>query len=385
MSKKITILYAIYQEYGLSTFLKRLNKIYNIDIPFSLNATIMFLPNSIVIQEEGIKYTLEFKEEYYQFIKDFTTYKTIKSYDDNHNLFRHSYLFKTSDNRILALDEIDDINMKSKRIIKTNADDELLQNGEFERELLNLVRFPVVENYKFTNTFGAVHISKTINMPKCLYYYSYNSKAMIPDSECLFNILEVGCSSNIPKINFSGRERSKNELLRNSIANKIPNILIRGTLLNRSKYLKCFYKITILKTEKGITIHYLSTDAHINDKKNKVIVIPSLSKGEFTIQEIDNIITAIKNNLITDFDIDFKHPSIADTICLELKAIQNAILVNKNQKIRDVDALDYKLHQFDDINHLAFDIHENLSAYESIINKLLKITPNSPEETLKKS
>ncbi len=384
MSKKIIILYAIYQEYGLSTFLKRIKKIYNIDIPFSVNATIMFLPESIIIQEDDIKYTLEFKEEYYQFIKDFTTYKTIKSYDNNHNLFRRSYLFKTSDNRILALDEIDDINMKSKRIIKTSPDDELLQNGEFERELLNLVRFPAVENYNFTNTIGFVHINKTINMPKCLYYYSYNSKTMIPDSESLFNILEVSCSTNTPKLDFSGRERAKSELLRSSIANKMPNIILRGTLLSRNKSLKCFYKITILKTDKGITIHYLSTDAHVNNKKNKVIVVPSL-KGEFTSQEIDNIITAINNNLVIDFDIDFKQPSIPNAICLELKAIQNAILVNKNQKIRDVDILDYKLHQFDDINHLAFDIYENLSTYESIINKLLKITPTAPEETLKKS
>ncbi len=385
MSKKIIILYAIYQEYGLSTFLKRIKKIYNIDIPFSVNVTIMFLPESIIIQEDDIKYTLEFKEEYYQFIKDFSTYKTIKSYDNNHNLFRRSYLFKTSDNRILALDEIDDINMKSKRIIKTSPDDELLQNGEFERELLNLVRFPAVENYNFTNTIGFVHINKTINMPKCLYYYSYNSKTMIPDSESLFNILEVSCSTNTPKLDFSGRERAKSELLRSSIANKMPNIILRGTLLSRNKSLKCFYKITILKTDKGITIHYLSTDAHVNNKKNKVIVVPSLSKGEFTSQEIDNIITAINNNLVIDFDIDFKQPSIPNAICLELKAIQNAILVNKNQKIRDVDILDYKLHQFDDINHLAFDIYENLSTYESIINKLLKITPTAPEETLKKS
>ncbi len=386
MKKQISILYAIYQEYGEETFFKRLFKIYNIEIPITNHKIIIFLPENIIIKDEekNITYTISFQEEYYKFIKDFNDYTFEVSYDYNHNIFRKTFLFKTSDNKILAIDEIDEENIKNRRILKTTLEDKNLINGEYEKEHLSLVKPNAEENYEFINCPNSTNIKKVLRMPNCIYYYSYDSKTIYPEIKDTFHIIEVGSSTNTPSLNFYGRKRNNNEVLLNCLRNKMPSIIIRGSLLIPNNTNKTFYKISILKSKEGITIHYISTNLNGNIQNQKIVAIPILKDGELSVHELDNIKQAIINNIYDEIQKDFPSNCIITDIERELESIKHELLVSQRKVLKQVDAIDFKLNQYKDIEHLAFDVYENLSEYEKFIASKLRISPDSPNQSLKK-
>lgn len=380
MLKNIKLLRAILAEYGKKEFFKRINKIYNIKIPNLQESVIIFLTDRIIINDSqnNVTYTLQFYEEYYKYIKDYGEYSSETCYDNNCDIFRKSYLFKTSDDYIIVVDEINDQDIKSKRIIKTFNGDEFFNNGIFERELLSLNGKSITENYNFTNRNGIVNAKKVISLPNCLYYYSYKSKLNIPEVKNTYHIIETGATTNIPIVDFCGRIRNKNEALQSCLVNKIPTIIVRGALLGDNEILKRFYKVTISKTKDVITIQYLSSDINGKNVNTKIITLPKVHQSEFTIDEISNIITAISNNFSSLFQLDFGREHIIEDISKELNQLISAIKEKNHQKSKSVDVIDFKLHQYDDIDHLAFDFYQNLKLYEQIINSQIGISPENP-------
>lgn len=383
----VDILRAIYGEYGLETFVKRLKKIYNIDIAIKDGLCISFLNNQILVNyfpEGDYSSIITFEEEQYKHVKIFKGYYVTTHYDTNHIQFKKTISFYTSDNKILAIDEIDASNIISRRFIKSTESDKDLTQGEFEREQLYYPKSAAVENYSFKNNSGNVNIKKTLGMSNCLYYYSYQSQNIIPTTAPICTILEVGSSTNRPTFNRCGRIRNNTELLIDSIKKGIPNIIIRGAIIGAQTSKVC-YKISILKSNEAITVHYLSSDISANDPKTKVIVVPTERQGEITLGEIDNIIIAIRNNLTQELYDDFNSSVSIESIISELISLKNEMQINKKQKLRNADALDFKLNQYSSIERLGLDVYENLKLYEEYINSQLGIKPQNPDETLKKN
>ncbi len=376
MNKNISkILIAVYREYGLKEFISRIRKVLGIKIPFENSLRLEFLIDEIVFKDSKSKkkYIINFFDEYYKFTQEFSDYSVSTYYTYDKYEFEKLFSFKSSDNYRLVVNEIKDESFTSRRIIKTTNQDINALQGEYEKEVSRLNNVNVKSNYSFANQNGNVNVKKDVRMNNCIYYYSYQSKNTIPEVQNSYRILEVGATTNTPRLNFYGRVRNNNEVLETALQSKQPNIIIRGAIIPNSDELKTFFKITIMKSKEGITIHYLSSDTPAIDVKNKIIVAPVNQDGEFSITELDNIITAIKQNLISEFEMDFRRGNLVSNIISEIDKIKETILVNQQKKPRNVDSLEFKLQQYDDINHLAFDVYENLSNYEKLINKEIGI------------
>lgn len=383
----INILIAVYREYGYNAFISRIKRVLGIEIPSQNNLKIEFLIDQIVFKEpkSDKSYIISFYDDHYKFIQEFSDYSVSTYYTYKKYKFEKLYSFKSSDNNRIVVNEIEDDTFTIRRIIKTSDQDINALQGDYEKEINEVKRFNAKSNYSFVNLNGNVNIKKDVRMPNCIYYYSYQSEKTIPEILNSYNILEVGATTNTPRINFSGRVRTNNEALETVLQTPQPNIIIRGAIIPNSDELKTFFKITIMKSKEGITIHYISSDTPAIDVRNKIIVAPVDKDGEFSLTELDNIITAIKQNLTSEFKIDFKRENIVPNIIAEVEKIKDSIIINQQKKLKKVDALDFKLQQYDDINHLAFDVYENLSNYERLINQALGKQEQPPSLTKKDS
>ena len=176
----IPIFMAINNEYGTDELIKRLKNILNIDMSELLNIpkTIRFTNNSVEITNSStnVKHTITISDEYYMYRKDFPSYFTIKYYDLSKIEMRHLAAFKTSDNELLVIDEINEENISNRRITKTTIEDTDFINGTFEKEELHYPKENTHERYQYTEDLLCnKKVSKQIDMPNNLYTYSFRS------------------------------------------------------------------------------------------------------------------------------------------------------------------------------------------------------------------
>ena len=299
----IPIFMAINNEYGTDELIKRLKNILNIDMSELLNIpkTIRFTNNSVEITNSStnVKHTITISDEYYMYRKDFSSYFTIKYYDLSKIEMRHLAAFKTSDNELLVIDEINEENISNRRITKTTIEDTEFINGTFEKEELHYPKENTHERYQYTEDLLCnKKVSKQIDMPNNLYTYSFRSTIDSVSVSYSTGYIESSSSINRPQLPIAGRIRNNNELLISSIRTPVPNILIRGRNVIPGEEIDIdLYNIYIYKVEDNIQIVYSSFLIPSNTNTKEEFHLTSKTSGKITTDDIDTIIEFISKNL----------------------------------------------------------------------------------------
>lgn len=377
----IPIFMAINNEYGTDELIKRLKNILNIDMSELLNIpkTIRFTNNSVEINNSStnVKHTITISDEYYMYRKDFSSYFTIKYYDLSKIEMRHLAAFKTSDNELLVIDEINEENISNRRITKTTIEDTDFTNGTFEKEELHYPKEKTHERYQYTEDLLCnKKVSKQIDMPNNLYTYSFRSTIDSVSVSYSTGYIESSSSINRPQLPIAGRIRNNNELLISSIRTPVPNILIRGRNVIPGEEIDIdLYNIYIYKVEDNIQIVYSSFLIPSNANTKEEFHLTSKTSGKITTDDIDTIIEFISKNLDSNVLHEIKQ---------ELLGIRKQILIKNNQSIRDFDFFDSRFLLFNQFEYLVFDVYENLPYYETMINKTINPNNGDKPPTLRK-
>lgn len=377
----IPIFMAINNEYGTDELIKRLKNILNIDMSELLNIpkTIRFTNNSVEITNSStnVKHTITISDEYYMYRKDFPSYFTIKYYDLSKIEMRHLAAFKTSDNELLVIDEINEENISNRRITKTTIEDTDFINGTFEKEELHYPKENTHERYQYTEDLLCnKKVSKQIDMPNNLYTYSFRSTIDSVSVSYSTGYIESSSSINRPQLPIAGRIRNNNELLISSIRTPVPNILIRGRNVIPGEEIDIdLYNIYIYKVEDNIQIVYSSFLIPSNTNTKEEFHLTSKTSGKITTDDIDTIIEFISKNLDSNVLHEIKQ---------ELLGIRKQILIKNKQSTRDFDFFDSRFLLFNQFEYLVFDVYENLSYYETMINKTINPNNGDKPPTLRK-
>lgn len=377
----IPIFMAINNEYGTDELIKRLKNILNIDMSELLNIpkTIRFTNNSVEITNSStnVKHTITISDEYYMYRKDFPSYFTIKYYDLSKIEMRHLAAFKTSDNELLVIDEINEENISNRRITKTTIEDTDFINGTFEKEELHYPKENTHERYQYTEDLLCnKKVSKQIDMPNNLYTYSFCSTIDSVSVSYSTGYIESSSSINRPQLPIAGRIRNNNELLISSIRTPVPNILIRGRNVIPGEEIDIdLYNIYIYKVEDNIQIVYSSFLIPSNTNTKEEFHLTSKTSGKITTDDIDTIIEFISKNLDSNVLHEIKQ---------ELLGIRKQILIKNKQSTRDFDFFDSRFLLFNQFEYLVFDVYENLPYYETMINKTINPNNGDKPPTLRK-
>lgn len=377
----IPIFMAINNEYGTDELIKRLKNILNIDMSELLNIpkTIRFTNNSVEITNSStnVKHTITISDEYYMYRKDFPSYFTIKYYDLSKIEMRHLAAFKTSDNELLVIDEINEENISNRRITKTTIEDTDFINGTFEKEELHYPKENTHERYQYTEDLLCnKKVSKQIDMPNNLYTYSFRSTIDSVSVSYSTGYIESSSSINRPQLPIAGRIRNNNELLISSIRTPVPNILIRGRNVIPGEEIDIdLYNIYIYKVEDNIQIVYSSFLIPSNTNTKEEFHLTSKTSGKITTDDIDTIIEFISKNLDSNVLHEIKQ---------ELLGIRKQILIKNKQSTRDFDFFDSRFLLFNQFEYLVFDVYENLPYYETMINKTINPNNGDKPPTLRK-
>lgn len=377
----IPIFMAINNEYGTDELIKRLKNILNIDMSELLNIpkTIRFTNNSVEITNSStnVKHTITISDEYYMYRKDFSSYFTIKYYDLSKIEMRHLAAFKTSDNELLVIDEINEENISNRRITKTTIEDTDFINGTFEKEELHYPKENTHERYQYTEDLLCnKKVSKQIDMPNNLYTYSFRSTIDSVSISYSTGYIESSSSINRPQLPIAGRIRNNNELLISSIRTPVPNILIRGRNVISGEEIDIdLYNIYIYKVEDNIQIVYSSFLIPSNTNTKEEFHLTSKTSGKITTDDIDTIIDFISQNLDSNVLHEIKQ---------ELLGIRKQILIKNKQSTRDFDFFDSRFLLFNQFEYLVFDVYENLPYYETMINKTINPNNGDKPPTLRK-
>lgn len=378
----IPIFYAINSEYGTTELIQRLKKILNIDLSMLLSKSLKldFSNNTITFIDlnTNTKHIIEIDSDYYKYTKDFNTYSIVKFYDLEKNIFRKLASFNTSDDEILVVDEIDEREMKTRRITKTTKNDTDFINGSFEKEELYLKELNTQERYKYIEDLtSSKKISKEIEMPDNLYIYSYRTIENVVSSNYYYGYIESSACINTPRILTLGRIRDNSELLINSLKTPVPNILIRGRNVIPEPQTEIeLYNINIYKLEDTLQIVLNNVSLPDVIQSREEYSLKSNTLGKITTKDIDLLIEYLSIHLVSSYTQEIKK---------ELLNIKKQILVKKRKEIRDLDFFDGRFLLFDQFEYLVFDVYENLPYYEKMINK--SINPNKEDNppTLKKT
>ena len=377
----IPIFMAINNEYGTDELIKRLKNILNIDMSELLNIPkiIRFTNNSVEITNSStnVKHTITISDEYYMYRKDFSSYFTIKYYDLSKIEMRHLAAFKTSDNELLVIDEINEENISNRRITKTTIEDKDFINGTFEKEELHYPKENTHERYQYTEDLLCnKKVSKQIDMPNNLYTYSFRSTIDSVSVSYSTGYIESSSSINRPQLPIAGRIRNNNELLISSIRTPVPNILIRGRNVIPGEEIDIdLYNIYIYKVEDNIQIVYSSFLIPSNTNTKEEFHLTSKTSGKITTDDIDTIIEFIFQNLDSNVLHEIKQ---------ELLGIRKQILIKNKQSTRDFDFFDSRFLLFNQFEYLVFDVYENLPYYETMINKTINPNNGDKPPTLRK-
>ena len=377
----IPIFMAINNEYGTDELIKRLKNILNIDMSelLKIPKIIRFTNNSVEITNSStnVKHTITISDEYYMYRKDFSSYFTIKYYDLSKIEMRHLAAFKTSDNELLVIDEINEENISNRRITKTTIEDTDFINGTFEKEELHYPKENTHERYQYTEDLLCnKKVSKQIDMPNNLYTYSFRSTIDSVSISYSTGYIESSSSINRPQLPIAGRIRNNNELLISSIRTPVPNILIRGRNVISGEEIDIdLYNIYIYKVEDNIQIVYSSFLIPSNTNTKEEFHLTSKTSGKITTDDIDTIIEFISKNIDSNVLHEIKQ---------ELLGIRKQILIKNKQSTRDFDFFDSRFLLFNQFEYLVFDVYENLPYYETMINKTINPNNGDKPPTLRK-
>lgn len=361
----IAILKAINLEYGNNELIKRLSRILNIDLLFLIDKDIeiIFNKKNLRIISENTIYQITFYSEYYLLTKKENNYLIRHFYDFTGNIFRKTAIFYQSNDDPIILDEINDQQLKNRRLLKTAETNLDLLNAYYEKEISSLINAKVNERYLFKKG----QTEKEITTPNHLC--TYTSKLL--KSSCQITnqqgILEVSSSINYFPPQFLGRIRNRYELLVESVKNKFPNILIRENIFQDN--LLTTHEINTFKLSNIILIILKKTNPFTKSFEEEKIAIKSSSNNYITIQDINILISYIKNNINIPFTSD---------IIIELIKIKNQILAHHKKRLKDIDIFDFKFNSYPRFEDLAFDIYSNLSYYNNKINNFLNPPTEKP-------
>ncbi len=359
----IKILYAVEKEYGIKELLKRIKRIWNIDLTCLIGEEISasYTNNSITITTGNSFpiYTIELFEDYHIFIKTFSSYETTEFFDNNNNPFRKTAVFETKDHQFIALDEMDDERFKSRRILKTDMKDDTLNDCLFEKEKLTFYK-PHIEE-EFTNQ--GTNIRKVIKLPNNIATYHRVINGKVP--EINFGV-ETASSINTASLVFLGRNKSS-ELLLKTLKLGLPNIQIQGKKKTEQGIES--FKTIIRKCGRYLLINILEKNSATGKEYEEEYNLISNTQGTLTVEDLDELINYITKYIKKSFNHE---------ILEELKLIKEELLISANQKVRNPDFFDLKFSFIDDFEHLAFDIYENLDLYDEKIEELLNIPPTEP-------
>lgn len=377
----IPIFYAINNEYGTNELIKRIKKILNIDLSILLNQSLKveFSNNKVTFIDlnTNIKHIIELDSEYYKYIKDFNTYSIVNFYDMEKNPFRKLASFNTSDDELLVIDEIDEKDMKTRRITKTTKEDTDFIKGSFEKEQLYLKGLNTQERYKFIEDLTCnKKVSKEIEMPDNLYVYSYRTIENVVSSNYYYGYIESSACIDRPRILTLGRIRDTSELLVNSLKTPTPNILIRGRNVIPGDQTEIeLYNIYIYKVEDNLQIVLNNVSLPDVIQSREEYSLNSNTIGKLTTEDIDLLIEYLSIHLDSSYTQELKK---------ELLNIKKQILIKKRKEIRDLDFFDGRFLLFNQFEYLVFDVYENLSYYEAMINKSINPDKEDNPPTLRR-
>ncbi len=359
----ISILRAVEKEYGTDGLLKRIKKIWNIDLTSLLEQeiNISYTYNSITITTSDYFpiYTIELHEDYHVFIKKFSSYETTHFFDNDNNIFRKTAIFETKDNNYIALDEMDDERFKSRRILKTNMKDETLNDCLFEKEKLTFYKPHIEQNYINQGS----SIRKVITLPNNIATYHRTISGKVPEVSLS---VESSSSINTPSIIFVGRNKYS-ELLLKTLKLDIPNIQIHGKKKVTQKIES--FKVIIRKYGRYLLINITEKDSVTGKEYEEEYNLISNTQGALTPEDIDALINYITKYIKKSFNQE---------ILEELRLIKEELLTSLKKKLKTPDFLDLKFSLIDDFEHLAFDIYENLDLYDEKIGELSNTSQKEP-------
>ena len=356
----IKMMQGIINEYGLEEFKKRINKSLNIELPIKdYSSMTLFSDNTIRIEETNpIEISME--DGLYKVVTEFSTYKTIKYYY-NKELIRHLFAFNTEDEKLIVLDHIDNGNFKTTRISKTTMEDKDFNKGEYEREMTTFPVIPIDISSHYFNNEGNIDEERIIDLAGQNYYYHHyignnNSDYFQESSMC----------QDTPFVKISGHLRVNDDLLKKSFDFKRGNIVIRGINTDENNNPQEFYQSIFEFTKEGFIIIDTTVDYPDNNIDTKK-TIARTNQTKFSSTLVDTILTLIaQRNII--------NPNHLENISTELNRIKEALLIQEHKKLRDLSRIELMMSVISNLNELAYNIYENQSEYENIINSELETT-----------
>lgn len=319
--------------------------------------------------------------EYYSYIKTFSDYQFVKNYEFDQTCFQQIVFFDLPDNKEISLSSVTDGHDNVLRIAKNPKDDE--DNVFFERCFSTIKDFNAIETYnKIAPNRDNFEESKMVRTYDNLYYYTvYRHNLENDTSNRASAYLETSFILNNPSTPLIGHKTSKTSLIAKNLSTPFPTLSFRGNFIHEqnSPYgPMLLYDLDIVKTNNNFEIKESTMCGTDISTKEESYTIKALNSGEISIKELEYL----KKELITLVSYEYV------SYCLdEIDKIINMLKVRAGKRLRDIDILDVKLNLFKDFDHLAFDIYENLSYYDSLMtNHLFSNKKLAPDQviTLKK-
>ena len=366
----IAILKAINLEYGNNELIKRLSRILNIDLLFLIDKDIeiIFNKKNLRIISENTIYQITFYSEYYLLTKKENNYLIRHFYDFTGNTFRKTIIFYQDNDDPIILDEINDQQLKNRRLLKTAETNLDLLNAYYEKEISSLINAKVNERYLFKKGQTEKEITTPTNL--CTYSAKALKKTFSNPNEEGF--LEVSSSINYFPPQFLGRIRHKYELLISSLKKRFPNILIRENIF-KDNYLTT-YEIEMFKISNIILINLKIINLKTKESKQNKMIFTSHTNSSLTLKDLNLLIKYLENNPNIPF---------LSNIIEEIIKIKKQILIHHKKRLKDMDIFDFKFNSYPRFEDLAFDIYCNLPYYNRKINDSLSKKDDFPP-TLKK-
>ncbi len=356
MQNQVKILEATYKEHGLNETVRRLTKIYGIDLGNEKVNKLDFINNQIIFRTKN-PIIITFEDEYYTITRIYSNYKTINYYDDNKNLFRKTVMFDDKDDEILALDSFCAEQLDSMRILKTTKDDRELLEPYFEREYASIGNALIDEKCKYTE-FSNQDTERTKEIDLVDNYYYYNLTCIDEPNR----FLETAACLDTPKRRIYGRTTNHKDLLYYAEQAEYPTIQFRGNTVDEHNSTTSYFDIVVTKLpEDGImSLQIDLVDQLDGSSFHYNHLLTSLSNGPISIKDI-----VILTFFLEKIDYPFSGHLIGS-----LNQLKEKMLIKAGKKLPEYDAIELTMRMIPDFNEQAFNMFEHLESYNSIINEL---------------
>lgn len=325
-------------------------------------------------KKNKVKYSLVLDEEdeSYSFIRTYSDYELVFIYGYDQILYQKIIFFDLPNNNTISLSIWDDPQNNVVRLVKSHEEsaDEIIL---FERCYSLMKYLDSYEVYKkVAPDKDNYEEHKIVTTPNNLYYYSVNRRNL-KDLPLNSASLETSCILDKPTTPFIGHGTYNNSLLAKNLNIPFPTLSFRGNFIRDKESIYgpiLLYIVNICKINNSFNIKVWTMYGTEGKFKTETFDIDALNNGAITIGELNYLKNELPKYLSSEYV----------SYCLsEIDEIIKCQKVRLGQSLKDADIIDLRMALYDDFEHLAYDIYENLSYFDNLTDYPLtenKVSPN---------